>query len=75
MVIEQLVLNLKEAIRTSKSANKLMLDDYERRISKMKQSLGDIPEIERKLLNIERLQSISENIYIFLLKKRAFKKN
>lgn len=68
---KQLVLNLKEAIRTSKSANKLMLDDYERRISKMKQSLGDIPEIERKLLNIERLQSISENIYIFLLKKRA----
>ena len=68
---KQLVLNLKEAIRTSKSANKLMLDDYKRRISKMEQSLGDIPEVERKLLSIERLQSISENIYIFLLKKRA----
>lgn len=68
---KQLVLNLKEAIRTSKSANKLMLDDYKSRISKMEQSLGDIPEVERKLLSIERLQSISENIYIFLLKKRA----
>ena len=34
-------------------------------------SLNNIPQVERELLSIERLQSISENIYIFLLKKRA----
>ena len=44
---------------------------FERRITKMELSLRDIPQVERELLTIERLQSISENIYIFLLKKRA----
>tara|TARA_B100001758_G_C18416864_1_gene620792 strand:+ start:4268 stop:6607 length:2340 start_codon:yes stop_codon:yes gene_type:complete len=68
---DQLVLNLKEAINTSKSANNLLLADYRSRINKMEKSLSNIPHIERELLNIERLQSISENIYIFLLKKRA----
>jgi len=67
----QLVLNLKEAIKTSKSANNLLITDYKARISKMESSLGNIPQVERELLSIERLQSISENIYIFLLKKRA----
>ena len=68
---KQLVLNLKEAISTSKSANGMIIKDYQNRISKMEASLGDIPKVERELLSIERLQSISENIYIFLLKKRA----
>jgi uncharacterized protein involved in exopolysaccharide biosynthesis len=68
---KQLILNLKEAIKTSKSANNLLITDFEKRITKMEQSLGDIPQVERELLSIERLQSISENIYIFLLKKRA----
>jgi len=68
---KQLVLNLKEAIKTSKTANNLLITDYRARISKMESSLGDIPQVERELLSIERLQSISENIYIFLLKKRA----
>jgi len=37
----------------------------------MEASLSGIPKVERELLSIERLQSISENLYIFLLKKRA----
>ena len=68
---KQLVINLQEAINTSKSANNLLLTDYQRRIAKMEQSLGSIPQVEMELLNIERLQSISESIYIFLLQKRA----
>ena len=68
---KQLVLNLKEAIKTSKSANNILITDYKARISKMESSLGNIPKVERELFSIERLQSISENIYIFLLKKRA----
>ena len=65
---KQLLLNLKEAISTTKSANNLVIKDFEKRIKSMESSLGDIPEVERKLLSIERLQAISENIYIFLLK-------
>ena len=36
----------------------------------MEEELGDIPQVERELLSIERLQSISENIYVFLLQKK-----
>ena len=64
---KQLVLNLQEAISTSKSANNLLLIDYQKRIARMEQSLSNIPEVEMELLNIERLQEISEHIYIFLL--------
>ena len=68
---KQLVLNLQEAIKTSKSANNLLLNNYRNRIAKMELSLSGIPQVEMELLNIERLQSISENIYIYLLQKRA----
>ena len=68
---KQLILNIKEAIKTNKKANNLLITDYNSRIYKMEQSLSSIPEVEMELLNIERLQSISENIYTFLLQKRA----
>ena len=68
---KQLLLNLKESVNSNKSANKLSIKDFKQRIKKLENSLNDIPEVERELLSIERLQSISENIYIFLLKKRA----
>ena len=66
---KQLILNLQEAIITSKSANNLLLSDYKRRIVKMEKSLSGIPQVEMELLNIERLQSISENLYISCFKK------
>jgi len=68
---KQLVLNLNEAIISSNTANNLIIKGYKDRINKMEFSLASIPKVERELLSIERLQSISENIYIFLLKKRA----
>ena len=66
---KQLILNIQEAIKTSKKTNDLLITDYNNRIYKMDQSLSNIPEVEMELLNIERLQSISENIYVFLLQK------
>ncbi|MDG1283114.1 MAG: polysaccharide biosynthesis tyrosine autokinase, partial [Flavobacteriales bacterium] len=69
--IAQLILNLKEAIKTSKSTNNIQINDFNDRIENIKSSLKDIPEVEMELLAIERLQSISENLYIFLLQKRA----
>ena len=63
--------NLKDAINSSKSTNNLLVKDFKNRINKMEASLKDIPKVERELLVIERLQSISESIYIFLLQKRA----
>ena len=68
---KQLMLNLLEAISSSRSANAVIIKDLDSRISKMESELSDIPQVERELLSIERLQSISENIYIFLLQKRA----
>ena len=68
---KQLIINIKEAINSSKSANELMLADNRKRISILESSLKSIPEVEMELLNIERLRSISESIYVFLLQKRA----
>ena len=68
---KQLLLNLEDNIKISKSANNVVISDLNLRINQLEKSLNDIPKVERELLNIERLQSISENIYVFLLKKRA----
>ena len=69
--IKQLIINLQEAIKTSQSANKLIIDDIKNRIKKKEIELSSIPEKTREIGSIERLQLISENIYTFLLKKRA----
>ena len=69
--IKQLVINLQEVIKRSRLTNNLLLFESKRRITEMEMDLGYLPKIERELLSIERLQSITENIYTFLLKKRA----
>ena len=69
--IKQLIINLQEAIKTSQSTNKLIIDDIKNRIKKKEIELRSIPEKTREIGSIERLQLISENIYTFLLKKRA----
>ena len=67
--IKQLIINLQEAIKTSQSTNKLIIDDIKNRIKKKEIELRSIPEKTREIGSIERLQLISENIYTFLLKK------
>ncbi len=69
--IKQLVINIKESINTNRSANNLRIKDIKGRILDLEKSLNTIPEVERELLSIERLQSISEKVYTFLLTKRA----
>ena len=68
---KQLLLNLQEAINTNRFANDILIKDIEQRIVKLESSLSSIPEVERELLSIERLQAISEKVYTFLLTKRA----
>ena len=68
---KQLLLNLQEAINTNRYANDILIKDIEQRIVKLESSLSSIPEVERELLSIERLQAISEKVYTFLLTKRA----
>ena len=68
---DQLTLNLKEAIKSSEETNEILIKDLEDRLLNAESSLSKIPKVERELFSIERLQAISENIYIFLLKKRA----
>ena len=51
--------------------NKKNRTNKKERISRMENGLSDIPQVERELMSIERLQSISENIYIFLLKVKV----
>lgn len=56
--------SIKRNIQSSTTALNAELADYEGRISRM-------PEIERQLLAIQRRFEVNQNIYIYLLQKKA----
>ncbi|WP_245949431.1 GumC family protein [Echinicola strongylocentroti] len=59
--------NTKSAIRNTQSA----LSEISNRIYQVEQEINKLPETERNLLGIQRKFSINENIYLYLLQKRA----
>jgi uncharacterized protein involved in exopolysaccharide biosynthesis len=59
--------NLLENIRSIESANNIALNDLNKRISESSGQLQKLPTAERKLINIQRLYSLSENLYVFLM--------
>ncbi|NJM93532.1 MAG: polysaccharide biosynthesis tyrosine autokinase [Cytophagales bacterium] len=63
--------SIEESIRSLKRANQISIDDLEDRIVNLEKALRLLPGAERKLINIQRLYSLSENIYIFLMEKKA----
>ncbi len=63
--------SITESVRNQKQANIILLDDLNGRISLSEKALGSLPQMERELVNIERLYRLSENIYLFLMQKRA----
>ncbi|MCG8702370.1 MAG: polysaccharide biosynthesis tyrosine autokinase, partial [Bacteroidales bacterium] len=51
--------------------NKIAISDYDEQISKVETEIQKLPSTERQLINIEREFSINDQIYTFLLEKRA----
>tara|TARA_Y100000813_G_scaffold56541_1_gene39705 strand:+ start:1658 stop:4078 length:2421 start_codon:yes stop_codon:yes gene_type:complete len=77
-----IVISLKEQIKNTKeklienidnviSSSDLTLKDINLRISEIEGLIGNLPQNERILLNIQRKFNLNENIYNYLLEKRA----
>ena len=64
---EKLIENIDNVI----SSSDLTLEDINLRISEIEGLIGNLPQNERILLNIQRKFNLNENIYNYLLEKRA----
>ena len=69
--ITELSLGIIEVIKGKKQTNNITLSDINNRISLVQNSLNTLPQVERELININRVYDLSENIYLFLMQKRA----
>ncbi|MBD8490903.1 polysaccharide biosynthesis tyrosine autokinase [Echinicola sp. CAU 1574] len=59
--------NTKSAIHNTENS----LEEIQSRIDKVEWEINSLPETERNLLGIQRKFSVNENIYLYLLQKRA----
>ena len=62
---------IKKALKNVNRKTILVISDLEKRISKIERQFGRLPQTEQDLLNIKRKYSLNENIYTFLLQRRA----
>ena len=62
---------LNENIENIISSSELSLIDIDNRIEKIENEIEQLPQQERLLLNIQRKFNLNENIYNYLLEKRA----
>ncbi|WP_347159318.1 GumC family protein [Pontibacter chitinilyticus] len=69
--LSELRSSLQENLSSLETANNIALRDLNSRIATAAGKLQALPTAERKLINIERLHNLSENLYVFLMEKRA----
>lgn len=60
-----------ESIRNQKGTDKIRKESLDKRIRVIEQQLSNFPEAERQYIYIRRNYSLLENLYTFLLQKRA----
>ena len=69
--IFEISLGIIEIVKAKKKTNKILLSDLNNQINLVQNSLNSLPQVERELININRLYDLSESIYLFLMQKRA----
>jgi tyrosine-protein kinase Etk/Wzc len=62
---------LKETLKGMKGANELALKENEAQINAVNSKASALPRTERELLGIERKYKLNDELYTFLLEKRA----
>jgi capsular exopolysaccharide synthesis family protein len=62
---------LQENVKSAISNSQNLINELNRQIRLIEREINTLPETERQLLSIQRQFSINENIYIYLLQKRA----
>ncbi|OFX17052.1 MAG: hypothetical protein A2033_15735 [Bacteroidetes bacterium GWA2_31_9] len=64
---DALIENLKNLISTTK----MSIDDVDKRLAKIDIEINKLPVTQRELINVQRKFDLSDNIYTYLLQKRA----
>ena len=57
-------------VRNLKQAYKISLDDISRKDAMMSTQIRKVPEMEKRLVQVTRIQNVQEQLYSFLLQKR-----
>jgi tyrosine-protein kinase Etk/Wzc len=70
-VIQNVSESLLENVRSMISANDIALEDVNRRLKESETEIGKLPRIERQMLHMERRFNLSNDLYTFLMEKRA----
>ncbi len=69
--IENLTNLILENINSTLNSSNIVLTNLEQRISKVDKEIRKLPVTEKRLINIKRKFSLNDEIYTFLLQKRA----
>lgn len=69
--IDKIRKDIIESVNNSLKAQKINEDFIHQQIKQVDDQLAKLPESERRLVNLQRSYSLSENLYIFLMQKRA----
>ena len=69
--IEEVRKNIIESVRNQASTEKIRQDYLNKQVRMVERQLNYLPTAERQLVSIQRNYSLLENLYIFLLQKRA----
>lgn len=62
---------IEENIKSLLESNKISLIDYNGRLALLEEQIKKLPKTERQLINIQREFNVNDQIYTFLLEKRA----
>ena len=69
--IANLKQNIKELVSVLNRKTELTINDLIYRISRIDQQFGRLPGTEKDLISLKRKNTINENLYTFLMQKRA----
>lgn len=69
--IKSLNASIKEALSSILRNSDLTTTDLKKRIGRIERQFGKLPKTEQQLVNIQRSYSLNENIYTFLIQRRA----
>ncbi|MCB0490727.1 MAG: AAA family ATPase, partial [Cyclobacteriaceae bacterium] len=69
--IQQVKKDLMEGVNSIRATQKININFVSQQIKAAEKSLAQLPQSERELINIKRNYSIRENLYLFLMQKRA----
>ncbi len=69
--IRDLNRSLQEILKNVDSNSALLIQDLQKRITEIEGSFRDLPETEQNLIRIQRQFALNENIYNYLMEKRA----